>query len=485
MSESVLENKTNLPEGWIESTLDEIAIKLTAGGTPSTKIKKYYYNGTIPFVRIDDITDNYKYLDKTRDFITRDGLENSSAWIIPKNSVLYSIYASYGIPIINRLPVSTSQAIIAYVLPKYGIKLEFIYYFLDFIKSSLIPKGTTQKNLSAKIVRNLIIKIPPSNEQERIVEKIEELISLHDNYKKQLNIIQKKISTLLSSVFQTRLTGTNIPIQNQDYIETFSYLKNFSNPQKKYLKEITPEDIENLSNIPSNWLWVRLGSICSIKDVDHKMPKAVKTGVDFVSTTDFRDDGTIDFKNTKKISYVDFKKNTKKIFPKKGDFLFSRYGTLGKVIRVPDKEFGLSYSIAVIRPFFKETDYDWMHFILQSTFVLHQAIKGDQSSGMADLGLITMRNFLIPLPPSNIQKIIADSSDDHIAHLQHELKQFQQNLKLADNLKIMILKQAFDGKLVPQDPDDESAEIILQNIKKEKEQLKQKEKAKKWKKNDR
>ena len=450
-----MEKNNELPTGWVETTIGKL-YGIVGGGTPSTK-NSSYWNGKYPWVTSADIH-GIKDIRSQRK-VTKKGIENSSTHLVPAGSILVVTRVGLGKLAITDIPICTNQDIQTLIG---NDSVVFPPYALHYLSNAVLifkykNRGTTISGVTKKQLSDLKFFLPPFAEQERIVEKIEELISLHDNYKKQLNIIQKKISTLLSSVFQTRLTGTNIPIQNQDYIETFSYLKNFSNPQKKYLKEITPEDIENLSNIPSNWLWVRLGSICSIKDVDHKMPKAVKTGVDFVSTTDFRDDGTIDFKNTKKISYVDFKKNTKKIFPKKGDFLFSRYGTLGKVIRVPDKEFGLSYSIAVIRPFFKETDYDWMHFILQSTFVLHQAIKGDQSSGMADLGLITMRNFLIPLPPSNIQKIIANSSDDHIAHLQHELKQFQQNLKLADNLKIMILKQAFDGKLVPQDPDDEPA----------------------------
>ena len=249
------------------------------------------------------------------------------------------------------------------------------------------------------------------------------------------------------------------------------------------MKQITSDELKKLPDIPINWKWVRLGKICLIKDVDHKMPKAVNSGIDFVSPKDFNDDGTIDFENTKKISNLDYKNNTKKILLQLGDFLYSRYGTLGKVIRVPNRKFGLSYSIAVIRPFFHEINSDWLHFLLESTFVLHQAIKGDQSSGMADLGLITLRNFLIPLPPFDEQKIIANISIDKISNLKIQLREINQNLKQANLLKTMILRYAFEGKLVPQDPNDEPVEILLQKIKLEKEQLKQKEKSTKRKKN--
>jgi len=208
MSELILEKENLLPEGWVELNLDEISLKLNAGGTPSTKIKKYYYNGTIPFVKIDDITNSYRFLDETQVSITKEGLENSSAWIIPKNSILYSMYASYGIPIINRIPVSTSQAIIAYIPPKEGIKLEFVYYFLESIKLNLKPKGTTQKNLNAEIIRNLRIKLPPFNEQKRIVEKIEEVFSLTNNAKEIINKIKSQLKIFEKSILHAALIGT-------------------------------------------------------------------------------------------------------------------------------------------------------------------------------------------------------------------------------------------------------------------------------------
>ncbi len=142
------EQKLELPNGWAETTLDNIAIHLQAGGTPSTKKPEYYQKGTIPFVKIDDITDSKtKYLETTKVKITKQGLDDSSAWLVPENSLLYSMYASYGLPIINKIKVATSQAIIVYQQPKDLISLDFMYYFLKFIGPFSITKGTTQKNL--------------------------------------------------------------------------------------------------------------------------------------------------------------------------------------------------------------------------------------------------------------------------------------------------------------------------------------------------
>ena len=202
------QQKLVLPKGWVETKLEDIAIHLQAGGTPSTKKPEYYKNGTIPFVKIDDITDsNTRYLETTKIKITEQGLENSAAWIIPENSILYTMYASYGIPIINKIKVATSQAIIAYLPPKDLISLDFVYYFLKFMKSFVIPKGTTQKNLNAGIVKNIRVLLPPLNEQKRIVSKIEELFSHIDYIKSLTPITGNKLYLMEVSILKQAFQG--------------------------------------------------------------------------------------------------------------------------------------------------------------------------------------------------------------------------------------------------------------------------------------
>src|SRR5688572_26968297 len=93
---------------------------IRAGGTPLRIKKEYWDNGDIPFVKIQDITQSNKYLYETEEKITKAGLDYSSAWIVPPNSILLSLYASFGEVIINKIPVATNQAIIA-IQPKESI----------------------------------------------------------------------------------------------------------------------------------------------------------------------------------------------------------------------------------------------------------------------------------------------------------------------------------------------------------------------------
>jgi len=166
--------------GWEEKKLSNLYCKGKAGGTPKSTETKYY-NGNIPFLSIADMTSQGKYISSTEKMITEEGLSNSSAWIIPENSLLYSIYASVGFVAINKIPMSTSQAIFGIIL-KNDINIEYVYYFLlDYKKHihRLIETGT-QGNLNSKIVNDIIINLPSIREQEKISYFLKEIDNKFD-----------------------------------------------------------------------------------------------------------------------------------------------------------------------------------------------------------------------------------------------------------------------------------------------------------------
>lgn len=180
-----------IPEEWEIVTLKDkrVSKKLQAGGTPLRSIKEYYENGKIPFVRIEDMTKNEHYLDDTEIKITEKGLETSSAWLVPPNTILFSMYASYGEVVINKIHVATNQAIIA-IMPQENVHIEYLYYSLKQLKAKLYRhlRETTQKNLNAKIVRNLKIPLPPFTEQQKVASI---LCTVDEDIQKTNEIIQK------------------------------------------------------------------------------------------------------------------------------------------------------------------------------------------------------------------------------------------------------------------------------------------------------
>lgn len=88
------------PNGW--NRLDTLFSKGKAGGTPTCSNKEYY-NGEIPFLSINDITKQGKYVRCTENYMSQSGLENSSAWVVPKYSLIMSMYASVGLVTINEI----------------------------------------------------------------------------------------------------------------------------------------------------------------------------------------------------------------------------------------------------------------------------------------------------------------------------------------------------------------------------------------------
>ncbi|MBD5194015.1 MAG: hypothetical protein HDS91_05795 [Bacteroidales bacterium] len=107
---------------------EELYDKAGEGGTPSTSISEYYTDGTIPFVKIDDLSN--KYLFDSKDHITELGLGKSSAWLIPINSILYSNGATIGEISINKTPVCTKQGILG-IIPKKEFDVVYLYYFMS------------------------------------------------------------------------------------------------------------------------------------------------------------------------------------------------------------------------------------------------------------------------------------------------------------------------------------------------------------------
>jgi len=223
--------------------------------------------------------------------------------------------------------------------------------------------------------------------------------------------------------------------------------------------------------LPDGWEWSRLASICSlISDIDHKMPKAVDNGVLFLSAKDLLNDGTINYTDdVKMISEEDFLRLSRKALPQKNDIIYSRIGAcLGKArVVTKDIRFIVSYSCCTIRPVI--IDSTFLASILDGDFVLNQAKEGTQSVGVPDLGMASIKQFLIPIPPLIEQQRI-DGRLQYALNIVQQISTERDDLSLAvAQAKSKILDLAIRGKLVPQNPDDEPASVLLERIRGEKE----------------
>jgi type I restriction enzyme S subunit len=160
--------------------------KIQAGGTPSRNISKYWENGDIPWVKIGDIES--KFLNKTTEFITKEGLNNSSAKMIEKGSILYTIFATLGEVCITNIDVTTNQAIAGLTLRDDKVDLEYLYYFLKSLHLHVnsIGRGVAQNNINLTILREFSVPVPNRKKQLEIANILKVIENIIESRKKQI-----------------------------------------------------------------------------------------------------------------------------------------------------------------------------------------------------------------------------------------------------------------------------------------------------------
>jgi len=190
-----------IPKDWQIEKLKNIVIKAKMGGTPRSTVREYW-GGDIPFAKVEDITSSHKYLFKTSTTITKLGLENSNAWIIPKDSLLITIYGTLGAVAINKIELATNQAIVGIIPRKDIVDVEYLYYWYSFFQPNWnkYVKKSTQPNLTLEIVTNSKLPLPSIKEQKRIADIlliIDSSIELYYREKEKLLRLRRGLMSVL------------------------------------------------------------------------------------------------------------------------------------------------------------------------------------------------------------------------------------------------------------------------------------------------
>ncbi len=246
--------------------------------------------------------------------------------------------------------------------------------------------------------------------------------------------------------------------------------------KKKDLIEtpITEEEIP--FEIPESWEWVRFSNIFwQLTDGTHSTPKYTTSGIPFLSVKDMSS-GKLDFSNTKYILPEEHSILSQRCNPQKGDLLLSKVGTTGiPLIIDTDKEFSIFVSLALIKFFPNLIDSKFLLYLINSPLVQLQAADNTRGVGNKNWVLKAISDTIMVLPPLAEQhRIVAKIEEllpkvEEYGKAQDALNKL--NAELPERLKKSILQEAIEGRLVPQDPNDEPASVLLDKIRKEKEQL--------------
>ena len=197
-----------VPEGWMTRRLAECAERITSGGTPRVG-QSDYYDGDIPFLKIDDLTTNRGlYLKTANTSITQKALEETSVKLYPANTVLVTMYGTIGAVGITEIPMAANQAIGAF-LKLTGVTPDFLAYLLSREAPALSRKAgqTTQSNINGGILKNHEVVLPPISEQRKVAAILSSVDDAIENTQAVIDQVQVVKRGLMQELLTRGLPG--------------------------------------------------------------------------------------------------------------------------------------------------------------------------------------------------------------------------------------------------------------------------------------
>lgn len=404
---------TNLPQGWEVKKLGDIA-EISSGGTPSRNKKEYWDNGTIPWVKIKDIKE--KFISTTEEFITEDGLKNSSAKLFKKGTLLYSIFATLGEVAILDIDATTNQAIAGINIKENNINSLYLMYFLRSIKDEICNKGrgVAQNNLNLSILKQIEIPLPPLKKQERIVGILDESFAKIDESIKILEQDLLNLDELMQSALQ----------------KAFNPLKD--NAKENY-------------KLPQDWEWKSLGEIGEIitgTTPSKNNPNFYGNEYPLFKPSDLNGDMIIKYASDN-LSKLGF--DNARNLPKDTILVVCIGASIGKV-GVSGVNGSCNQQINAIIPNSGFTS-KYLFFVCLSNYFQTILKKNASQTTLPIINKTEFSKLQIPLPPLKEQEQIASHLDELSSHVKNLKQNYQAQIKDLQELKNSLLDKAFKGNL--------------------------------------
>lgn len=180
----ISQDEFNIPHNWTCFKFSDI-FDIRNGFTPLRSNPDFWNNKDVPWFTIEDIRSQGRFITRTEQYISKKALSNNTKRILPKDTVLLCCTASVGEFAYSRIELTTNQQFNGLVVRDYVksyINPLYVYYFVQTLKDKLIDNSgkTTFNFLSVTKLGKILIPIPPIEEQQRIVDKLDELLPLVD-----------------------------------------------------------------------------------------------------------------------------------------------------------------------------------------------------------------------------------------------------------------------------------------------------------------
>lgn len=458
MKNEELEVNNGLPTGWAYAGLEDISDldrhSIKRGPFGSALKKEFFVPDGYKVYEQGNVINND--FDRGTYFINDEKFEDLKSFSIKPKDILMSCAGTVGKLAI--VPDGVQEGVINQALLKLSvhpdIDLQYFFKLLSYqideiLKSNL--RGSAMMNLtSVKDLKLVKFPIAPLNEQKRIVAKIEKLFSNLDNSDKYLLHLEKQLKRYRQSVLKSAFEG-----------------------------ELTKEWREK-NNIKFEWEFKKFYEIIKLIDGDR--------GKNYPKQTDYFNVGYCLYLSTKNVRPFGFNFDEQVYITQEkheilrsgtlsvGDVVLTTRGTIGnvayydKTIPFPVVRINSGMLILRIMNDVKLTPSFLMKYIQSPSF---DTQRKEKVSGTAQpqLPVGTLKDFNIPLPNTfEEQQEIVNQIEKHFSIIDKLETVVQQSIKESKRLRQSILKQAFEGKLVEQDSNDESASLLLKKIAKVKEE---------------
>lgn len=467
----IISDLPTLPRSWVWTKVG-ILYDIIGGGTPSTEVAKYW-KGEIPWITSADI---YGLKDiRPRKNINEEAIEKSATNLVPIRSLIVVTRVGLGKIALSQYPLcfsQDSQALIGNILlihPEYSL-----YYLSKAVQVFKYKnRGTTISGVTKKQLSELEYPLPPFPEQRRIVAKIEELFTKLDAGVDAINKIKLQLrqyrQAVLKYAFEGKLTAEWREV-HKDKLEPASVLlERIRQEREKSTKDKTlpPLNISNLPKLSEGWEWTRVYDLSELIQYGYTAKSSNNPiGPKMLRITDIQNN-TVDWAI---VPYCQIdQKEKQKYLLDEGHLVFARTGaTVGKSFLIkrpiPEAVFA-SYLIRII--FSEYVEPRFVYYYFQSSAYWLQIYRGQLGIGQPNVNSQTLSRLILPLAPHVEQQKIVEEVERCFSIADQIELAMQNSVTQAYKLKQSILKSAFEGKLVPQNPADEPAEKLLERIKAE------------------
>jgi type I restriction enzyme S subunit len=467
-----------LPKRWLSVVLEDYINIAGRIGWRGLKKEEYLKEG-VPLLAVKDILENGSINFDVTDHLSNFRYEESAEIQLENNDILVTKDGTIGkIGFVENLPSKvTVNSSILVVRPCQAILPKFLFYYFKGPKFQKLVRekiaGTAVPHLFQHDIKKFDVHVPPFNEQKRIVVKVDELFSFLDTGTGSLRKVQAQLKRYLQAVlkyaFEGRLTEEWRKTNNNSIEPAQKLIEQIKQERKKEqkYKEAQPSREYPQFGIPENWAWSALGELFYVGSGGTPIRKKLEYWNGNIPWVSSGEVAFCEIRNTQEgITQEGLKNSSAKLYPA-GTVLIALYGegkTRGQVaiLRInATTNQAVACIVCPNSPIPSEYVYWWLYYRYLET----RRIK--EGANQPNMYLHHIRKLPIPIPPIIEQKEIINKIEESLSVIQEINRTVSANLSQAQKLRNSILKEAFEGKLVFQDSEDEPAEKLLERIKAE------------------